>query len=973
MKRFMVVSTVALSAAIASQAHAQAASRATSPAEEVVNSPQAPTDVTDIVVTGSRVVRDGSKAPTPQTVVDDQQLQEQGITRLVDFARNVPALKDAGGSRRGNNGFLYGGQGSLNLRSLGANRNLILLDRRRVAPSTATGVVDINTLPSALIKRVDVVTGGASAAWGSDAVSGVVNFVLDTQFTGLKAELSGGVSSFGDNGERTFSIAGGTALGSRARLIASFEDYSGEGQPALSRDFLRAKPGIVNNPAWTATNGLPRYILASSGIVTSYMTPGGIIDGGRNLNGTANNTLKGIAFSAEGAPYNFQYGTYVSPTGNMIAPAGAVIINGQYSSIYDGVLPTSPSHRTSAFGHFEYDVTDQMTWFLEGVIARNKTDYIGVPPYRFGTSATTWLSVTADNAYLPASIKAQMSGPGGGSTTGPYYLNVGRIGTDLAGYARVSNTNTFKRVVTGLDGKIGNNWKWNIYYQYGQNLYDTTYGPQLITSRNGVTALGNVNLAVDAVAAPAGNAAGIAEGTIVCRSTLTDPGNGCQPLNIFGVGKASAAAINYVMGSAHLSALYKQHVVEGSVSGDLVDLWSGPLSVAAGGSYRYENIDANSDNLSRELAFGVVNPLPFSGHYSVKEAFAELAAPILKDVPFVKSLDINLAGRITDYSTSGTVRTWKGGATYSPTDGVRFRVTRSRDIRAASLDELYRGGSQSRVSITDTPSGSSSQVNALQLTGGNSALVPETADTLSYGVVLQPAFLPGFSFSADRYDIKIENVISTISSQEILDRCALGNQSICGLITRQNGAVTTITANFLNLALLSTDGIDIEASYRRDISDWFGGGVETVVGARILANYVHSFKTSDGRTTIEQASSIADLQPNWTFFSSYFIKRGDAQLTVTNNFIGAGKVRLLYDVDPKQKIDDNHVNSRLYTNINLTYDLNGLGAKTQVFFNVDNVFNVKPPKGFGFGYGLNAAPLYDVVGPMFKVGAKMHF
>jgi outer membrane receptor protein involved in Fe transport len=537
----------------------------------------------------------------------------------------------------------------------------------------------------------------------------------------------------------------------------------------------------------------------------------------------------------------------------------------------------------------------------------------------------------------------------------------------------VQNENTFKRVVTGLDGKLGGSWKWSAYYQYGQNLYETSYGNQIITSRNGVTALGNVNLAVDAVVAPAGNAAGVAAGTIVCRSTLTNPANGCKPLNIFGVGNASSDAVNYVTGTAHLTALYKQHVAEASIQGDVFNTWAGPVSVAAGASYRYEAINATSDSLSQELAFGVVNPLPSSGHYSVKEVFGEAAIPLAKDTRFAKALDLDIAGRVTNYSTSGTVVTWKAGSTYTPFEGLRFRATRSRDIRAPSLDELYRGGSQARVSVTDTPSGSSSQVNALQITGGNSALIPETADTLSYGIVIQPKFMPGFSFSVDRYDIEIKNVISTISAQEILDRCSLGNTAICGLVSRQNGEIQTITANFLNLALLSTDGLDIEASYRRNITDWVGGSTDTSIGARILANYVHSFKTSDGRTTIEQAGSIADTQPHWTVFASYFVKRGGGQFTVTHNFVGAGAVRELYNVDPQQKIDDNHVASRFYTNVNFTYDIKGWGGTKQVFFNVDNVFNVKPPKGFGFGYGLNAAPLYDVIGPMFKFGVKARF
>ena len=204
----------------------------------------------------------------------------------------------------------------------------------------------------------------------------------------------------------------------------------------------------------------------------------------------------------------------------------------------------------------------------------------------------------------------------------------------------------------------------------------------MISSRGGVAANGNVNLAVDAVVAPAGNAAGIAAGTIVCRSTLTNPTNGCQPLNIFGVGAASQAAIDYVTDTQFTRQRYEQHVVEASVSGEPFSTWAGPVSLAAGGSYRAEKINAVSDPLSLERAFHIGNPQPYSGKYNVKEAFAEVVVPLAKDTSFAQTLDVSLAGRVTDYSTSGGVFTWKAGATYEPFEDLRFRVTRSRDIRA---------------------------------------------------------------------------------------------------------------------------------------------------------------------------------------------------------------------------------------------------------------------------------------------------
>lgn len=947
----------------------QAAAQNTSDSNPALKSVRQDEALDTVVVSSSRIVRDGSAAPTPQTVVGEAQLAEQGVTRLVDFALNVPALKDAGGARRGNNGFLYGGQGSLSLRGLGANRNLVLMDRRRVAPSTATGVVDLNTLPSQLLKRVDVVTGGASAAWGSDAVSGVVNLVLDTKFEGMKIDVSAGVSSYGDNEEQGAAFAAGQSFAQdRGHVVGSIEYYKSDGQPALSRDFLRAKPGIVNNPAWTISNGQPRFILAGSGIVTAYMTRGGIINGGRNANGTANNSLRGTAFGPGGVPYNFQYGTYVSPTGNMIAPVGAEIINSDYASIYDGVLPTSPQERYNAFLHAEYELSDSVTAFIEATVADNKTNYIGVAPYRFGTSATTWFSITADNPFLATAIREKMSGPGGGNPLGPYYLNVGRMNDDLAGFAPVRNSNKFERTVVGLDGRFGQSWSWNVYYQFGQNTYDTTYGNSMITSRGGVTANGNVNLAVDVVAAPAGNSLGVPAGTAVCRSTLINPNNGCKPLNIFGIGSASPEAIAYVLSAAELTAIYKQSVFEGQVQGEPFNTWAGPVSLLAGASYRKETVGATVDQLSLERALGVVNPQPYAGSYVVKELFAETLLPLAKDVPLIKELDVSAAVRSTSYSTTGTVNTWKIGLSYSPVDSIRFRATRSLDIRAASLDELYRGGSQSRTAVTDTIKGLSGQINILQVTGGNAALDPEEGDTLAYGVVIQPSSLPNLSLSVDRYDIEIKNVISTISAQETIDRCKAGNVALCAQIVRLGDVISTVSTQFLNLAFLETSGIDFEASYRMDVSSLVGN--ESSLGLRVLANYVDSYSTSDGRTTIQQAGSIADIQPKWNMFASITLKTGDFQFAINNKYVGSGAVRELYNVDPSQAIDDNKVAARVYTGVNLAYQMPNDFGKLEFFANADNIFDVKPPKGFGFGYGLNAVPLYDVIGPMYKVGVR---
>ncbi len=958
-----MTSVAALCALMAAPAFAQAPSAAET---------SAPGAVDAVVVTGSRVVRNGFQAPTPVTVVGAEQLKEQAVTRLVDVSRNLPIFRNQGGARSGSNGSGNGGQGSLNMRGLGANRNLVLLDRRRVVPSTGNGIVDVNILPSALVNRIDVVTGGASAAWGSDAVSGVINFVLDTKFQGLKAEVSGGVSSHGDDEEGTFSIAGGKKLlDGRAHIIGSAEYFEGDGQKLMDRGWLANRPGIINNPAYTATNNETRQLVVPGNIVAAYMSRGGLVNGCRTATGAniANCALRGLAFGPGGAAHNFVYGTYVNPTGNMVAPATDPF--GDYTQIYDNILMVNPSKRVSLFSHASYDVTDEVTAFIEGMYTKSTIGpSFSVPPYRFGTSATTWLSVTADNAFLPTSVKAQMSGVGGGNPTGPAFLNIGRMNDDWVGNSRIKNINTTKRFVGGLDGKLGGDWTWDAYYQYGRNVYYGEVNNNLITSRGGVTALGNVNLATDAVVAPAGNAAGIAAGTIVCRSTLTNPTNGCKPLNIFGVGAASAEAIDYVLGQQVTRQTYTQNVVEGSIQGTPFNTWAGPVSLAVGGSYRNEKILAVSDALSIESAFGIGNTKPYAGKYNVKEVFGELVVPLAKDVAFAKSAEITLAGRVTDYSTSGRVETWKVGGTYQPVDDVRLRFTRSLDIRAPSLQELYTGATQGRASVIDKFKSSSTTFNIQQIGGGNAALEPETAHTTSAGIVYSPSFLPGFTVSADYYDIKIRDVISTISVQQIVDRCFAGNADICNQIRRVNGDIIEIRSTNLNLNQLRSNGWDFEAGYRTSL-DTFAADLKGNVGVRVLANYVGEFSTFDGTTKLNVAGALADQQPTWTVQGVYFYETGPFRVTVSNRYVGKGLVSNQFTAP--REIDDNTVASRLYTNLNLNYKFDKFGSRSEVYLNVDNVFNIKPPKGFGWNYGLAASPIYDVIGPMFKVGLRVQY
>ena len=548
----MTTPTSAIAAAIA-----LLCASATAIAQEAPQDPSAETGVAqeppdDVLITGSRVIRDGYEQPTPVTVVGPEQLNAISPSLLVDVAKTLPQFKNVTGPEGSGTTTVNGGHAGMNLRGLGVNRNLILLDRRRVAPSTANGRVDINVLPSALIKRIDVVTGGASAAWGSDAVSGVVNFILHTDYTGFKTTLEGGRAQEGDNEQRQITLVAGTSFaGDRGHVVFSAEHFKNDGVENMARAWQRRKVGLVANPAFTPTNGQAQRHLVE-GIVATSMTRGGIISTGRNANGTVNNSLRGIAFGPGGTPYNFQYGTYVSFTGSMVAPPdpeGDYFNDTEYTTVTDGSVIQHPSDRYNAFAHAKYALTDNVNAYVELMYTGSELGpYQTAAPFQLGTSPVNSFIITADNAFLPAEVSARMSGVGGGDPMGPATIWVGRNAVDWGGFEQVWNWNRTKRAVTGLRGEAFDGWRWNAYYQYGINKYENIIPRNTITSRNGVSAQGNINLAADAVFAPAGNPLGVPAGTIVCRSTLTNPSNGCVPLNIFGVGSASQEAIDYFYG-----------------------------------------------------------------------------------------------------------------------------------------------------------------------------------------------------------------------------------------------------------------------------------------------------------------------------------------------------------------------------------------------------------------------------------------
>ncbi|OYX30226.1 MAG: hypothetical protein B7Y99_11925 [Caulobacterales bacterium 32-69-10] len=659
---------------LAAAAHAQPAApaAASAPAETEA-------EVGQIVVTGSRISQIGYQATTPVTVAPAVELMKSSPTALADGLNKLPQFVGSSGPNKQSNVFGTPTHGNiLNLRGIGPTRTLILLDGVRASPTTYQNTVDVNLFPTLLVQRVDVVTAGASSVYGSDAVSGVVNFVLDTKFTGVKGVVQGGVASRGDNGNMRLGLAGGTKLmGGRAHLIGSIDFNVSNGY--LNRD----RPTVNRAGIGVGSTGVGAAGTASNPIVQ-------ISDGRANFA-----TFGGLATSGPFANTNFVSPGVYGPLNRGTTTGSPTFFAAPSDYIYQGEFLSAGAftRNSTAFGRFSYDLDDNTTAYVQANLARSDIGYHGYPNLFF---TTTVLPIYSGNPYIPAPLQAQLTASGAPS------FNVAKLFSELGPIRtneRVSNTD----VRAGVSGKLST-FRWSLDYVHGDSQYHFKQGNQFN--------LAKLNAATDAVIDPA-------TGNITCRPLLSpDPGvralyAGCVPMNILGFGAASPAAAAYATDFSLYNAINVVNDVTANVSGDLFNLPAGPVAASVGAEYRTAtlNLKTNSDPSTpvntaglrgispNTVRYYLTNVATARGKQNVKEAFGELAVPILKDQPFAERLDLNGAYRLTDYSTSGSVSTWKLGGTWTPVDGLKLRATRSRDIRAPTLFDLYAGAQFAQGSV----------------------------------------------------------------------------------------------------------------------------------------------------------------------------------------------------------------------------------------------------------------------------------
>lgn len=898
-----------------------------------------------IEVSATRVARDGYEAPTPTTVMGSADIEKMGRTNIADMVNSLPALSGSVTPRSSASAISSGlaGVNNLNLRSLGTARTLVLLDGVRVVGATFTGAVDINQFPDALIQRVDIVTGGASAAWGSDAVSGVVNFVLDRKFTGLKGSVTSGQTSAGDNQEYKASLTGGTPFaGGRGHFLISGDYSESDGIAGVPRSWYEGHQ-IINNPGYSATNGQPGLIVRPN-VGIGLATPGGLVVSG---------PLRGTYFGAGGSVGQFDFGQVSSPM--MQGGDWAVSDMGDVGDLHSKLL------RRNLYTRASFELTDSVEVFAEASVGFSRASGTCCVQFNLGN-----ITVQRENPFIPASVAAQMD------TLGLPTLQMGSLNGDLGGIVAY-NERRVNRFVIGAEGSLPGGWTWDAYAQRGVAKVDSsTY--LSITSR--------YSRAVDAVRSPSG--------AIVCRSTLTNPTDGCVPYNVFGTGVNSDALRGYLLGTPWVKSELVQEVVAASIQGEPFSTWAGPVSLATGAEHRKESVDGTNDTLSDTNSYFAGNYHASHGSFEVAEGFFEAVVPLAAGQSWARELDLNGAVRYTSYDTSGSVVTWKAGITWTPMDDLRFRTTRSRDIRAPNLNDLYQAGQVNTQTISD-PFRGGATTSILRPTVGNVALKPEIADSLGLGVVYRPSFIPGFTASIDYYDIEIGDAIATINQQQVIDRCFGGNAALCSQIVRNSaGAVTQVTVQPVNLLTQTTRGFDIEASYQLPLSDlvdgWRGNLTVRALGTRII-----TLETDDGITKDEAVGeyNVASLAAaKWRYLGMVTYDRDTWNVTLTARGVSSGVYDTAYiecttgcpaSTVAHPTIDNNKIKGALYQDLAFAYKLaNFSNVKGEIFVNVENITDKDPEVVAGgsilqFIYNGSNPQVHDTLGRIYRAGVRFQW
>jgi iron complex outermembrane receptor protein len=955
-------------------------------------------DVAEIVVTGTRIPSPNLTSIAPITTVGNADIKAQGVTRIEDLTNSLPQVFAGQGSSF-NNGA--NGTATVNLRDLGAARTLVLIDGRRAQPTPA----DLNFIPSALVERVDVLTGGASATYGADAVAGVVNFVMLKNFEGVRldAEYSG------------YQHDNNNATGQNALLAAQKTGI-------IPSEFAVPQKSLFEGEGSQVTMILGANAPDGKGNITAYATyrqNNPILQADRDFSAcTFASTAAGFACSGSGTSFPARVGSFtVDPnTFNTLRPRNATndVFNFGPTNFF-----VRPDERYSlgAFAHYQVAPWAEAymdTMFLDD----NSTEQIAAGGIFAGTH-----TVNCANPFLSAQEAGVLPAVGGGTcATNPAGNFTGIVARRLLADEGTGRLQTFRhddyRIVLGLRGDLGKNWNYD-----GYMLFNSV---QANNRQSGNFNLARENQSLNAVAGP--------NGTVVCNPAA-NPDPGCVPINIFSSQKISSAAANFLQAPSFSNINTQERVVSLAFTGKLGDYgiksaWANDgVGVAFGAEYRREHLDSSSDFLSTNGLVdgnGAANP-PVNGSFDVYELFGEARVPLISDMPFAKDVSLELAYRFSDYSSVGNTNTYKVGGEWEVIDGLRFRAGYNRAVRAPNINELFNPQNVVLDGNQDPCAGltaanplvatcanvfhlTTAQVLAIEknpanqyngLTGGNPNLKPELSDTYTGGVVWRPNFVPGLNMSVDYFNIRVEQFISGLGENLILNQCVnTANPTFCSLVHRDptNGSLFLGTQGFvqdtsLNTGSLKTSGVDVNLDYHTDLSA-LGLGDNGSVSAKLIGTWLDSLQTQPlpGGASYDckglYGLTCGEPAPEWrhtsrvTWNTPYSYGDWIKQLSFSAQWRYFAKVKLdAFNPNPQLNNPGNQfaveqtLPSQSYIDLTANFTVhNNLNLRV----GVNNVFDKDPPLvgtncSAGVCSGNTFPQVYDALGRFVFVGLSADF
>ena len=844
---------------------------------------------TDIVVTGSLIQNPNVTSTSPVTVVGADEISLRQSNTAEQILRELPGVTPNLGANV-NNGSV--GSARVDLRGLGANRNIVLLDSVRVVPSNFSGIVDLNNIPLALVDRVDVLTGGASTTYGADAVSGVVNFITKRDFAGVDFTTSMQMSEQGD----------GNVFRADLTLGANFDD--GRGNAVLSIGYQESDPVFFGN------RDIAKFTVGSAS---------GVASGDSATSTPTSFTGTTIASQAQ-----------ISPDGSALVPQYN-LFNFNPFNIFQ-----TPFERFNMYSAANYEVADDVEVYARGLFSKNTVNTIIAASGIFNTAADLGLN----NPFMPESIRQQLctsadfnpalagrQGPVGAcaatNTTDRARIGINRRTIEVGPRISEYITTVFD-LQAGLRYKIAENLTLDAYGSYGESENEET--------RRNYVSFSRVLQALNATS----------------TTTCVNPANGCVPLNIFGqagsITAEQAAFIGGVTSSiTNTATLAQAHAVLNGDFGMTMPWAEDPIAFAAGGEYREYGAVRRPDNLASvpgELGGAGGAVLPIDGGYNVYEAFGEIIAPIVSDRPFFHELSVEAGVRYSDYKVDApgnptfNATTYKFGATWAPVEALRLRGNYQRAVRAPNIGELFAPVSTGLTNLLVDPCAGTAPVGNVNLTaiciaqganaaqigtipqpvaaqanitgGGNPNILPETATTYTLGAVFRPDFVPGLSISFDYYNIDIKDAITVQTPADSISACfgsvtaASASSAACTVIDRNSldgslSGTSTLTNPVLGLpgpltnnGRLKTDGFDLVLNYATDLwedarlSLYFAGNYTMnssfkASGSAITRECTGFYSTNCGVST---GLVIGSLQPKfqWTQRTTFSIGDVDVSL-----------------------------------------------------------------------------------------------